>query len=69
MNAHFDFLPKSDTNVFSNDKLKTKAEKRCILKIEANSKNGKIELNDKPNVEPMKISQLIQKQANYFRLY
>ncbi len=64
----FGLLPDATKNLFAITLLKQDAETLGILKIEANSKGGKIEFNDKPNVEPIKIIQLIQKRSAYFRL-
>lgn len=64
----FGLLPEAAKNLFAVSALKQRAEKMGILKIEANSKGGKIEFNEKPNIEPIKIIQLIQKRSAYFRL-
>ncbi len=64
----FGLLPEPAKTLFSISRLKQKAENLGILKIEANSKSGKIEFNDKPNVEPIKIIQLIQKRSAHFRI-
>ncbi len=64
----FGLLPPPLKNLFAVSELKQKAEKLGILKIEANSKGGKIEFTEKPNIEPIKIIRLIQKQSAYFRL-
>ena len=39
-----------------------------LKKIEANAKGGKIEFNDKPNIDPMVIIKLIQTHTSEFRL-
>ncbi len=64
----FGLLPEPAKNLFAISQLKQLAENLGILKIEANSKGGKIEFGDKPNVEPIKIIQLIQKRSSHFRL-
>lgn len=64
----FGLLPEPAKNLFALNALKQRAEQMGILKIEANSKGGKIEFNEKPNVEPIKIIHLIQKRSAYFRL-
>lgn len=64
----FGLLTEPIKNLFAMSLLKLKAENLGILKIEANSKGGKIEFNEKPNIEPMKIIQLIQKRSAYFRI-
>jgi len=64
----FGLLPEPTKNLFALSSLKQLAEKLGIRKVEANSKGGKIEFNHTPNIEPIKIIQLIQKQSSYFRL-
>jgi transcription-repair coupling factor (superfamily II helicase) len=64
----FGLLPDPTKNLFSQALLKQRAEKLGIKKIEANSKGGKIEFNEKPNVDPMVIIQLIQTHSKQFRL-
>jgi transcription-repair coupling factor (superfamily II helicase) len=64
----FGLLPEALKNLFAITTLKQEAEKLGIRKIEANSKGGKIEFGDKPNVDPMKIIRLIQNQAKKYRL-
>jgi transcription-repair coupling factor (superfamily II helicase) len=64
----FGLLPEPSKNLFAVSMIKQQAEALGILKIEANSKGGKIEFTQKPNIEPIKIIQLIQKQSAYFRL-
>lgn len=64
----FGLLPASAKNLFAIGNLKQQAESLGILKIEANSKGGKIEFSDKPNIEPIKIIHLIQKRSASFRL-
>ncbi|HEX2548283.1 MAG TPA: hypothetical protein VHM20_00530, partial [Gammaproteobacteria bacterium] len=54
--------------IFAIQVLKQKATLLGITKIEANSKSGKIEFNEKPNVDPLKIIQLIQKESQQFKL-
>ncbi|HSW94305.1 MAG TPA: transcription-repair coupling factor [Gammaproteobacteria bacterium] len=64
----FGLLPEPARTLFSISMLRQRADQLGIIKIEANSKGGKIEFTDKPNIEPMKIIQLIQKRSAYFRL-
>lgn len=64
----FGLLPEPTKNLFAISALKQKAEKLGIRKIEANHQGGKLEFIEQPMVEPMKIIQLIQKEAKYFRL-
>ncbi|MCE3238092.1 MAG: transcription-repair coupling factor [Gammaproteobacteria bacterium] len=64
----FGLLPPQAKNLFSINMLKQHAEKLGILKIEANSKNGKFEFTDQPAIEPMRLIKLIQTQSQQFRL-
>jgi transcription-repair coupling factor (superfamily II helicase) len=64
----FGLLPPPAKNLFSINMLKQHAEKLGILKIEANSKNGKFEFTDQPAIEPMRLIKLIQTQSQRFRL-
>jgi transcription-repair coupling factor (superfamily II helicase) len=64
----FGLLPDAAKNLFTIATLKQRAEKLGIVKIEANSKNGKIDFNEKPSVDPMAIIKLIQMQAHIYRL-
>ncbi len=64
----FGLLPDALKNLFAMTELKQAAEKLGIRKLEANSKGGKIEFGDKPNIDPLKIIKLIQNQAKKYRL-
>lgn len=64
----FGLLPDSAKNLFYISTLKQKAENLGIKKIEANSKGGKIEFTEKPNIDPMRIIKLIQGKSQQFRL-
>lgn len=64
----FGLLPDFAKNLFTLSLLKQKCERLGIKKLEANSKGGKIEFNEKPNVDPMCIIKLIQNQSQQFRL-
>ncbi len=64
----FGLLPDAAKNLFAITLLKQKATPLGIIKIEANSKGGKIEFNEKPTIDPMKIIKLIQTQAKCFKL-
>lgn len=64
----FGLLPDSAKNLFLISALKQKAEPLGIIKIEANNKGGKIEFNEKPNVDPMRIIKLIQTKSQQFKL-
>ena len=64
----FGLLPDALKNLFANTTLKQDAEKLGIVKIEANAKGGKIEFNERPNVDPLKIIKLIQSQSAKYKL-
>ncbi len=64
----FGLLPEPLKNLFAITELKQKAEALGIIKIDANKNGGKIEFNEKPNVDPLRIIKLIQTQAKRFRL-
>jgi transcription-repair coupling factor (superfamily II helicase) len=64
----FGLLPDALKTLFAITTLKQMAEKLGIQKIEANARGGKIEFNDKPNVDPIKIIKLIQTQSTKYRL-
>ncbi len=64
----FGLLPEPAKNLIAITLLKQRAEKLGILKIEANSKEGKFEFNEKPNIDPMKIIKLVQMRSQPFRL-
>lgn len=64
----FGLLPDSAKNLFAITLIKQKAETLGILKIEANAKSGKIEFQDKPNIDPMCIIKLIQSKSQQFKL-
>jgi transcription-repair coupling factor (superfamily II helicase) len=63
----FGLLPGPAKNLFAIGLLKQHAEKLGIKKIEANSQGGKIEFNDKPAIDPIRIIKLIQTQPKQFR--
>jgi transcription-repair coupling factor (superfamily II helicase) len=64
----FGLLPDSAKNLFVLNELRHKAEQLGIIKIEANAKGGKIDFNEKPNIDPMAIIKLIQTQSKQFKL-
>lgn len=64
----FGLLPDPAKTLFSLSELRHKAEALGIIKIEANSKGGKIEFSDQPKVDPMQIIKLIQTQSKQFKL-
>jgi len=64
----FGLLHEASKNLFAITVLKQQAEKLGIQKIEATHNGGRIEFNEKPNIDPMRIIQLIQNRSNQFRL-
>jgi len=64
----FGLLPDALKNLFALQILKQEMDMLGIIKIEANHKGGKIEFNEKPSIDPMKIIQLIQKESSSYRL-
>ncbi|TBR44989.1 transcription-repair coupling factor [Marinomonas agarivorans] len=64
----FGLLPDATKNLFQQTRIKLKAEKLGIEKIEANAKEGKIHFNSKTPVEPIKLITLIQTQPDSYKL-
>jgi len=64
----FGLLPDAAKNLFYLNALKRRAEQLGITKIEANSKGGKLEFNDKPSIDPMHLIQLIQTESHRYKL-
>jgi len=64
----FGLLPNQTKNLFQQTKIKLKAEKLGIEKIEANAKEGKIHFNKKTSVDPMMLIGLIQKKPDMYKL-
>jgi transcription-repair coupling factor (superfamily II helicase) len=64
----FGLLPDALKNLFAINELKLKADALGIIKIEASENGGKLEFNEKPNVKPETIIQLIQQPAQRYRL-
>jgi transcription-repair coupling factor (superfamily II helicase) len=64
----FGLLPDALKNLFKLTALKQRAEKLGIIKVEANPKGGKLEFGETPQVDPLKIIQLIQKPGGAYRL-
>lgn len=64
----FGLLTEPTKNLFAVTTLKQQAEALGIIKIEANSKGGKIEFCEKPNIDPLKLIKLIQTQNKRFKL-
>ncbi len=64
----FGLLPDQLKNLFRITELKLKATPLGIQKIEMGPGGGRITFDEKPNIEPIKIIQLIQTQAQRFQL-
>lgn len=64
----FGLLPEQLKNLFRVTELKLKATPLGITKIEMATGGGRITFDDKPNIEPIKIIQLIQSQARIYQL-
>jgi transcription-repair coupling factor (superfamily II helicase) len=64
----FGLLPEAVKNLFRIASLKLQAQNLGIVKIEASSLGGKIEFDAKPNVDPLTIIQLVQRQPQNYRL-
>lgn len=64
----FGLLPEPAKNLLAISLLRLHAEKLGILKIEANSKGGKFEFNEKPNIDPFLIIKLVQMRSQQFKL-
>ena len=64
----FGLLPDQTKNLFSVTELKLKAEPLGIKKIEAGPTGGRLIFSEKPNIDPIKIIDLIQKQNKLYKL-
>ena len=64
----FGLLPEETKNLLQLTELKLRAEKLGISKIQTNDRGGMIEFTEQPQVEPLKIIQLVQKQASIYKL-
>lgn len=64
----FGLLPDTLKTLFAINELKIKADELGISKIEANTKGGKFEFKDQPNIKPETIIKLIQTKPETFRL-
>ena len=64
----FGLLPEVTKNLFKLTELKQQAQALGIRKIDASSVGGRIEFEDKPNVDPMTLINLIQKQPRIYKL-
>ncbi|WP_286266346.1 transcription-repair coupling factor [Thalassotalea atypica] len=64
----FGLLPQPTKNLVQIAKLKLKAQKLGISRIEVGPSGGSVEFNDNTNVDPVKIIGLIQKQPKIYKL-
>ncbi len=64
----FGLLPNAAKNLIRVTELKLKAEPLGIKKIEAGPSSGRLIFSDKPNIDPIKIIDLIQKQGKTYKL-
>ena len=64
----FGTLPQEVRYLISATKLKLHAHTLGIKKIEANASGGRIEFNDKPNIDPMIIIKMVQNRPQQYRL-
>lgn len=63
----FGLLPHPLKSLFALSELKLKLTALGIRKLEANSEVGKIEFNEKPNLDPTRLIKLIQTQPERYR--
>ncbi len=64
----FGLLPLPAKNLFSLALMRQQADKLGIVRLEASTTSGKITFNDKPNIDPRRIIQLIQQRARQYRM-
>ncbi len=64
----FGLLPESTKNLMRLTHIKLRAEALGITKLDAGEKSGRIEFEAEPNVDPMTLITLIQRQPERFRL-
>ena len=64
----FGILPEATKDLIRVTELKLKAEPIGIKKIEAGPSSGRLIFNEQPNIDPMRIIDLIQKQGKVFKL-
>lgn len=64
----FGLLPDPAKNLFRQMKLKLQAQKLGIKKLDAGSKEARVEFEEQPSVDPMVIIKLIQTRPKQFRL-
>ncbi|MDD3448118.1 MAG: transcription-repair coupling factor, partial [Gammaproteobacteria bacterium] len=64
----FGLLPPQVKNLFRAARLKLKARPLGILKLEAGTEGGRIEFRSQPDIDPMRIIELLQSRPNTYRL-
>ena len=64
----FGLLPEATANLFETTRLKQIAQDLGILKLELAAEGGRIVFNESPNIDPMKLIQLVQKRPWEFKL-
>jgi len=64
----FGLLPPQVKNLFRATRLKLKAQPLGILKLEAGTEGGRIEFRDQPDIDPMRIIELLHSRPNIYRL-
>jgi len=64
----FGLLPEPTANLFETTRLKQICQELGILKLELAAEGGRIVFNDAPNIDPMKLIQLVQKRPWEFKL-
>lgn len=61
-------IPAPTQNLFKITELKLKAQNLGIRKIEASAFGGRIEFEEKPNIDPLTLIKLIQREADKYKL-
>ncbi len=64
----FGLLPEPSKNLLRLTHLKLRAENLGIVKLDAGDKGGRLEFEAEPNVDPMTLITMIQRQPDRFRL-
>ena len=64
----FGLLPEPTKNLFSVTRVKLIAQSLGVRKLDMNAKGGRMVFEQKPNIDPMKVIQLIQKRPWVFKL-
>jgi len=62
----FGLLPESTKNLFAVTEVKLQAEKAGISKIDTNDNGFRVIFTERPNINPMKLIELIQKQSSIY---